>query len=381
MCSCLGARCNSSPKNSLCPFLCNHQSLIFSSSGEPVTTAVLGTEVEATSIPHEDDNNDDDLLIINNPPPVSPSTHQENRDEEMNTMNKDKEIDPLPIQHEKSPSSREGQENEDFAGLSGTEPPSKPQVRFPETTLVPPSTTSSSVPQLLLPQRDTLLQFQLPIVTQGPSKHAQEEHGINDFEKFPDFPSATTGKVRFPADDVPVEGGVNQYRGTFKPVFVQDFPLDYPPSRQQWQVAKPFPEASLSPPSSAENLKVQVPQPEFYEAGSAEFLESELDRRHQKTRSRNRIRTPEFPTTNQPLPIELSFYSQNVNPPDSRVVPRAPPTNSPRASSQVPLFPPPSQQPFYFTRRSPSSDLLSFGYLNFRNGHDRFNNNNRRLVW
>lgn len=275
-----------------------------------------------------------------------------------------------------------------------------------DTTMTPPSSTTSGTP-LGVPlvhhfhPTDTLLQFQLPIVTSLPTS-SQKNHpengvgGENDsFQKFQEFPSfSNSGKVRFPnsaeaGHDVPAEGGPQSGRDTFKPLYVQDFNLDYPPRHaepppQEWQAPQPFQlPQSDNAPEQQKQPEIESPlAPEYYDSGSTEYLESELDRRHQKSRSRNRIRNSPEPatpaaTTNTPLyPPELSFYSPT--PASSQHQQQHSPPPIPIQTQQQQNHHQPS---IYFARRNPSSDLIPFGYLNFRTGHDRFHHNNRRLIW
>lgn len=176
-------------------------------------------------------------------------------------------------------------------------------LRTPETTLVPPLPTAAPLKVGLRPTA-TFSQYQFPIVTQSPS---QQE--------------VPTGRVRFPTSG-------EQFTPTapVKPIFVEDFHIDYPSVQQQrWQVPERFP---LSPE---------------YHPGS-----EESDQHHFRLRNRNRVRDT-----------------------DTGV-----PSTSP--SSWTPSPQPQHHQTMFFARNL-SGDLIPFGFR--LTGHDRFNQNSRRIVW
>ncbi|CAL8141457.1 unnamed protein product [Orchesella dallaii] len=236
------------------------------------------------------------------------------------------------------------------------------EMEIPEfqTTLIFPSTTESSP----LHPKDTLLQFQLPIVTKG---------GIGFLHE------ASTESVR---------GSTS--RNTLRPLLLQDFQLDYPPKeflrsnhpvlgsglvensakagpfkvqkQQEWETVKPFPSVIPSPTGDT-SLSSKVSD---YDTGSTEYLESELDRRHQKTRSRNRMKSFEA-TTYQPNRSMFPEFIRTFYPTTTK-------PHQHTLSS-------PSQQQFFYPGRILSSDIDTFGYVNTKHGDHRLNSNRHKIIW
>lgn len=334
---------------------------------------------------------DVDLPITSaNLPSLVSLVHDDGKQEEMPTAMKDADV--VQIKNSGEMLSSGSREQEAFPFEDGSRDQhvvaDEPAL---ETTLVPPpapSTTGSPGSQNFqhFQPGGTLLQFQLPIVTRLPNSgngQRQENDAVESFQSFPQFSTdANTGKVRFPnsAEDYTKP---ESSRGTLKPIFVQDFDVEYAPKQkpqhvvpppQEWQVPQPFDALEVSNNTPQQRSPPSLPFQEYYDVGSAEYLQSEIDRQHQKSRSRNRLNNLQEPavpsTTGQSLlPPELTYYS-----PQHQQHHQSSPSPQDQAHHS-------QQQPLYFARRNPSTDSLPYGYLNFRQGHDRFYHNNRRLIW